>query len=114
MVLRCNMERQTNSGTVIHPAAFHSSIEFNLDGTDEEELYDSMVERMIEKMATFQSVGSGWRLRNIIRLELHTVRYNPLRGETYIPLPKELNVKTGIINMKSDDNLCFFGVFSEH
>ena len=77
LILKCNMERQTNSGTVIHPAAFHSDIEVNLDGTDEEELYDTMVERMIEKMATFQSMGSGWRLRIIIRLELHTVRYNP-------------------------------------
>ena len=58
-------------------------------------------------MATFQSMGSGWRLRCIIRLELHTVRYNLLRGETYIPLPKELKVKTAIINKKNDDNRCF-------
>ena len=26
LILKCNMERQTNSGTVIHPAAFHSDI----------------------------------------------------------------------------------------
>ena len=101
------MERQTNSGTVIHPAAFHSDIEVNLDGTDEKELYDTMVERILEKMATFQSMGSGWRLRSIIQLELHTVRYIPLRGETYIPLPKELDVKTAIINIKNKDNKCF-------
>ena len=55
-------------------------------------------------MATFQSMGSGWRLHSIIRLELHTVRYNPLRGKSYIPLPKEL---ANIINMKNDDNQCF-------
>ena len=53
------MERQANSGTVIQPSAFHSNIEINLDGTDEKELYDTMAERMIEKMATFQSMGSG-------------------------------------------------------
>ena len=39
--------------------------------------------------------------------ELHTVRCNPLRGETYIPLPKELKVKTAILNMKNTDNRCF-------
>ena len=82
------MERQTNSGTIIHPVTFHSDIEINLDGTDEEDLYDTMVERMIEKMAWFQSMCSGWRLRSIIPLELRAVRYNPLRGESYIP--KEL------------------------
>ena len=62
---------------------------------------------MIEKMATFQSMGSGWRLHSIIQLELHTVRYNPLRGRSYIPLPKELANKKTIINMQNGDNQCF-------
>ena len=52
-------------------------------------------------------MGSGWRLHSIIRLELHTVRYNPLRGKSYIPLPKELANKKAIINMENDDNQCF-------
>ena len=74
---------------------------------------------MLEKMATFQSRGSGWRLRSIIQLELHTVRYNPLRGESCIPLPKELANKKAIINMKNGDNNFFFffffcGVCLEH
>ena len=66
-----------------------------------------MVERMIEKMPAFQSMGSGWRLHSIIRLELHTMRYNPLRGETYIPLPEELANKKAIVNMQNGDNQCF-------
>ena len=66
-----------------------------------------MVERIIEKMATFQSGGSGWRLHSIIELELHTVSYNPLIGETWIKLPEELAAKKGIINMKNKDNKCF-------
>ena len=66
-----------------------------------------MVERIIENMATFQSMGSGWRLYSIIQIELHTVRYNPLRGETWISLPKELADKKAIINVKNKDNKCF-------
>ena len=58
-------------------------------------------------MATFQREGSPWRLHSIIRLELHTVRYNPLRGETWIPLSKELADKKAIINMQNKDNKCF-------
>ena len=106
LILKCNMERQLNSDTDIQPAAFHSIIEISLDGTDEKELYDTMVERIIENVATFQCRGSGWRLYNIIRLELHTVRYNPLRGETYIPPPEELANKKAIINMQNGDNQC--------
>ena len=108
LIFKCNMERpSTLEETVIKPADFHSDIEVNLDGTDERELYDTMVERIIEKMATFQSMGSGWRLYSIIQLELHTMRYNPLRGETWIPLPKELANKKAIINVKNKDNKCF-------
>ena len=108
LIFKCNMERPGTLGeTVIKPADFHSDIEVNLDGTDEVELYDTMVERIIENMATFQSMGSGWRLYSITQLELHTVRYNPLRGETYIPLPKELVDKKAIINVQNKDNKCF-------
>ena len=66
LILKCYMERQTSNGTIIRLAAFHSYIEVTLDGTDEKELYDTMVERMIENMATFQSRGSSWRLHSII------------------------------------------------
>ena len=82
LIFKCNMERPSTLGeTVIKPGNFHSDI----DGTDEIELYDTMVERIIEKMATFQSMGSGWRLYSIIQLELHTVRYNPLRRNLHTP-----------------------------
>ena len=53
------MERKANSGTIIQPPAFHSNIEINLGGTDEYEIYNTMAERMLEQMATFQSLGSG-------------------------------------------------------
>ena len=102
------MERGNNpEKMVIKPADFHSDIEINLDETDEKDLYDTTVERILEKMVTFQNEGSPWRLRSIIRLELHTVSYKPLRGETWIPLPKELANKKAIINMQNKDNKCF-------
>ena len=98
----------------IKPADFHSGIDVNLDGTDEKDLYDTMIERIIEKIATFLATESEIRFYSIIRLELHTVSYKPLRGETYIPLPKQLADKKAIINMQNKDNKCFCGVFSWH
>ena len=53
------------------------------------------------------AMGSDVRFHSIIRLELHTVNYNPLRGENYIPLPKELADKKAIINIQNKDNKCF-------
>ena len=103
------MEKTSILGEIIiEPFAFHSSIKVNLDGTDEEELYITMTEEIIEKMAKLQqATGSGWRLHSIIKLELHTVRYNPLRIEKWVPLPKELGDRKAIINPKNKDNKCF-------
>ena len=89
------------------PRKFHSYIEVNLDGTNEEDLYDMMVDRVLENIAKYMAMGSDVRFHSIIKFELHTVRYKPLRGETYIPLPKELADKKAIINIQNKDNNCF-------
>ena len=110
LVLNCNMERVsivTETGTVRRSASFHSNVEVNLEGTDVDELYDAMMDRVMETIATFQMHGSNWTFRSIISLEIHTVAYEPLRGSSYIPLPKVLATKKAIINMKNKDNECF-------
>ena len=105
LIIKCYMQRlKTNE---IKPADFHSDIEVNLDGTDEKDLYDMMVERILEKIATYLAMGSEIRFHSIIKLELHIVSYRPLRGETYIPLPNELADKKSIINIQNKDNKCF-------
>ena len=48
-----------------------------------------------------------FRFHSVIKFELHTASYRPLRGETYIPLPKELADKKAIINMQNKDKKCF-------
>ena len=113
LILICNIEKPSILGEIIiRPSNFSSNIEVNLDGTDEDDLYIMMTERIIENMAAMQQVkGSGWRFHSIIRLELHTVSYNPLRGETWVALPKELANKNAIINMKNEDNKCFLWSF---
>ena len=105
LILKCYIKFLTTNE--IKPADFHSNIEVNLDGTDEKDLYDTMVERILEKIATFLATKSDVRFHSVIKLELRTVSYKPLRGETWIPLPKELADKKAIINMQNKDNKCF-------
>ena len=47
MIFRCNMERKKSEE--VKPSAFHSDIDINLDGTDVEELYNTMEERIMKK-----------------------------------------------------------------
>ena len=105
LILKCNMHFLRTDE--IKPYAFHSGIEVNLDGTDEKELYDTMAERILENIAKFFIETSDVRFHSVTKFELHTVSYNLLRGETWVPLPKELADKKDIINMQNKDNKCF-------
>ena len=109
LILRCNMEKTSlSTGDVImHRTSFHSKAEVNLEGTDVDDLYNTMVDRVLESMATFQMRGSNWTFKSIISLEIHTVAYEPLKGNSYILLPLKLVQKKAIINMKDEDNKCF-------
>ena len=70
-------------------------------------MYVKMKDTIIERMTNFMKLGSGWRFRSIVKLDVHTVKYTPLKGSSYIPLPKMLSKKQAIINFKNEDNQCF-------
>ena len=42
-----------------------------------------------------------------LNLDLHTVKYVPLGGSFYIPLPKFQAAKKAIINLKNENDQCF-------
>ena len=66
-----------------------------------------MVDLTLENIAKFMAMGSDVRFHSIIESELHTVGYKPLKGGTYVPLPKALVNKKAIINIRNKDNKCF-------
>ena len=109
LILKCYMISERDN--LIKDFSFHSEIEINVEGTNENEIYTTMTDTILERIASLingsSGGGSGWIFYKIINLELHTVSYRPLRGNTWIPLPKELADKKAIINIKNKDNKCF-------
>ena len=93
--------------TIETDAVFHSEIEENFEGTNENELYAEMIPRILENIANFQRRGSNWQFVVINQLEIHLVDYVPLNGSSYIPLRKEIADKKGILNIKNYDDQCF-------
>ena len=92
----------------IRPVNFHSKKEFNLEATDENELYNVMVDTIEEEIQKVEEAeGTGWYFHSVICLELHTAEWSPLRGSSYIKLPEFLRNKNAITNMKNDDDKCF-------
>ena len=66
-----------------------------------------MKETVLESLAKLQRQGSNWRFHSVLSLDLHAVKYVPLGGSSYIPLPKFLAAKKAIINLKNEDDECF-------
>ena len=89
--------------------AFHSKgLKLVLEETDESELYNEMVEEIEEEIQKVQNAeGSGWMFLKVIKFVLHTTRWEPLNGSSYIPLDPYLANKKCLINMQNEDDKCF-------
>ena len=79
---------------IVKEAAFHFQTEANLESTNSNEMFSKM-----ESLAKSQRQGSNWRFRSVLSLNLHTVKYEPLGGSSYFPLPTFLAAKKAIINL---------------
>ena len=108
-ILNVEMERRdlvTGEVTTVTPY-FHSQSQIVLEYTDVSEIYDVMVQQIVEEMTKFNKRGSNWALRSIIGLDILMDRYRPLGGGSYIPLPSKLAKKNAIVNPNNEDDECF-------
>ena len=89
--------------------AFHSKdLKLVLEGTDISELYNEMADEIEEEIQKVEnSEGSGYTFVKVIKLVLHSTKWEPIYGSSYIPLDPYLANKKAIINMKNEDDKCF-------
>ena len=89
-------------------AYFNSTAFTILHNDDIIESLDKAAEEINNKIAFWLSEGSGWTIVEIRSHFVNIVKYLPLRGSSYLPLPKELrNSMLGLINLKNNDDKCF-------
>ncbi|XP_068712979.1 uncharacterized protein [Montipora foliosa] len=63
---------------------------------------------ILNKIAVWISEGSGWTIQSVENHYINVVKYEPMKGSSYIKLPNELKHSAkGLINMKNEDNECF-------
>ena len=79
--------------------------------TNEEEIANLLQitqQQIVNMIQQWISEGSAWIIKSVDGHFINVVKYRPLRGSSYIPLPKELqNPAKGIINIKNNDDECF-------
>ena len=85
---------------------FHSLCTTTVNAHDMEKQLKEACSKILDSLAIYQKEGSVWILDEILHLDLNMAKYTPLKGSSYIPLPKKLKTKKAIINIKNSDK-CF-------
>jgi hypothetical protein len=98
-----------NEGLDVEEFRFKTPNTALYQGTDRESFWLDLFENLITEMLDFEAKGSGWSLFEIKYLLLHTSKYRPLRGSSYVKLPKEAGGKSFVINTQNyNDHKCFY------
>ena len=106
---KLRMKKETEDGVIYREPYFKSKSKTITHPDMINELIMEAEEEILNKIADWISEGSNWVIELILDHYLNIIEYTPLRGSSYIPLPKELqNSMLGLINPKNlDDNECF-------
>ena len=85
---------------------FHGSTRIVLRASQIPEMLQSSTEKINQSFDEFLKNGSGWILESIDYLRLFTAEYAPMHGNRYIPTPKAIADKEGIVNVQNEDEHC--------
>ena len=107
--LRVTFEKQTGREEKITKTAYFNSQPQTITNDTQIELaLSSSKQAILNKIAVWISEGSGWTVLSVDNHYLNLVKYEPMKGSSYIQLPTELRHNNkGLINMKNEDNECF-------
>ena len=68
----------------------------------------SIINDIAQYIEDYQGNGSSWILKDVEELYLKIIKYNPLKGSSYIPTPINLRRTHSIVNPRNIfDNKCF-------
>ena len=107
--LRVTFEKQTGrEEKIIKTAYFNSQPQTITNDTQIEPALSLLKQVILNKIAVWISEGSGWTIQSVENHYINVVKYEPMKGSSYIKLPNELKHSAkGLINMKNEDNECF-------
>ncbi|CAH3166485.1 unnamed protein product [Porites lobata] len=113
MVMVCLMERikvKTEKGIQEleeFKAYFSSKTYKNYESSNEEEIVTKCMTKILDDIEKFTQNGSGWYFKEVLKLEVNTIKFNPTKGSSYIDLPSWIKNKKAIVNIKNKDDKCF-------
>ena len=105
MTVRITSKKQVKDGFEIRKPYFNSTAKTVIN--DRYFIEDSFDE-IIHRIDQWLSEGSRWIIDDVESFYINIANYEPLTGNSYILLPKELShSRKGLINIKNKDLKCF-------
>ena len=120
IILVCIMEKQNydKNGVLINiqmsKAHFSTETLENLRADEAVKLVEDSFKNIETKVQNFAQDGRAWQFKEVEQLEIHTTEFNPLKGSSYIDLPKWIKDKKAIINIKNKDDKCVLWCILRH
>ena len=112
---KLRMKKETEDGVIYREPYFKSKSKTITHPDMINELIMEAEEEILNKVADWISEGSNWVIELILDHYLNIIAYTPLRGSSYIKLPKELqNSMKGLINLQNEDEKCFLWCHVRH
>ena len=106
--LKVTFSKTQGDGFIYKTAYFNSKAQTIINDISINEALQLTKQQILNIIAQWISAGSGWIIQSIDSHHLNIVKYEPMKGSSYIQLPQELrNSAKGLINMKNNDNECF-------
>lgn len=72
------------------------------------------LQKLVIGLEKYIHESSGWLLRTVKKLHIHTIHYKPLNASSYIELPKTLQKSRTVLNIKNKDDKCFIWSILAH
>ena len=105
--LKITFEKISGKEIIYKTAYFNTPAETIINNLEITESLKMSMETIINKISSWISEGSGWTIQSVDNHYLNIVKYQPIRGSSYIQLPEELrNSAKGLINLKNKDDEC--------
>lgn len=102
------MQKSDKDDDNIATPYFRSATYFSLTNDDfSEHNVNEALQKVNAALEKYMRDGSGWYVKSIIKLEIHTIIYKPISGSTYIPLPNSLAKSGSVLNIENTDEKCF-------
>ena len=106
--LKITFMKYSGKEIVIKTAFFNTPADTILNDIDIKDSLKFSIEYILNKIGSWISEGSGWNIKSVDSHYINIVKYQPLKGSSYIELPAELrNSAKGLINLQNKDNECF-------